>query len=218
VISGPATQSCDNIRITIKSMGGHGAYPHLCADPVIAAAEVLVQLQTAISRRNNSMMPAVLTFGSIHGGTAPNIIPREVVLEGTLRAAYQQSRDVIKKAVKEITEHVCAAMGTEVEVQFVGSSTAAVVNDSQIVGKAENAIKTLFGEQAAIQMPFPTSGSEDFANYLEYCPGALIRVGTRSLSDPNTALGLHTSKVRFDEQSIYYAAALFCQFALDYLK
>jgi len=218
IINGPATQSCDNIRITIKSMGGHGAYPHLCADPVISAAEVLVQLQTAISRRNNSMMPAVLTFGSIHGGTAPNIIPKEVVLDGTLRAAYQQSRDVIKKAVKEIAEHVCAAMGTEVEVEFVGSSTAAVVNDSQVVSKAENAIKSLFGEQAAIQMPFPLSGSEDFANYLEHCPGALIRVGTQSPSDPNSALGLHTSKIHFDEQSIYYAAALFCRFALDYLK
>jgi len=109
-------------------------------------------------------------------------------------------------------------MGTEVEVEFVGSSTAAVVNDSQVVSKAENAIKSLFGEQAAIQMPFPLSGSEDFANYLEHCPGALIRVGTQSPSDPNSALGLHTSKIHFDEQSIYYAAALFCRFALDYLK
>lgn len=217
VIRGPANQSCDNIRITIKSPGGHGAYPHRCGDPVLAAAELLVQLQTAVSRCNNSMMPAVLTFGSIHGGTAPNIFPQSVVLEGTLRAVYQESRETICEAIQRISEHVCAAMRTEVEVEFLKPAVPSVVNDDKLMDLVDETITELFGREAAHYLKFPTAGSEDFAHYLQYCPGVLIRFGTETPDDPATALGLHTSKTHFDENSLVYATALFCRFAEKYL-
>jgi amidohydrolase len=215
---GPVNQSCDNIRITIKSPGGHGATPHRCGDPIITAAELLVQLQTAVSRFNNCMMPAVLTFGSIHGGNAPNIIPQEVVMEGTLRTLYRESRETIRDAVCRISEHVGAAMCTQVEVEFIGIPVPSVVNNDRVVDRAEKVIRELFGADAIQRSEFPGAGSEDFALYLEHCPGAMISLGTQSADDPDTSLSLHSSKTRFDERSLIYAAALFCRFVEDYLQ
>jgi len=215
---GAYSSSCDYVRITVRSPGGHGAYPQRCGDPVLAAASLLMQLQTCVSRENDAMYPAVLTFGSIHGGDAPNVIPNAVELKGTLRAVSEESRRTIKQAICRITEHACAALRTEAEVEFYGSSVPPVYNDAAVVDRAERAIRALFGENAVVPMPTPAGGSEDFAQYLSCCPGAQIRFGTQDPADPGTALGAHTPKVRFDDRSILCAAALFCRYVTDYLS
>ena len=218
IARGAYTSSCDSIRITIRGEGGHGAYPHRYGDPITAAASLLMQLQTCVSRENNAMYPAVLSFGSIHGGAAPNVVPDKVELLGTLRAVREESRTVIKNAIQRITEHTCAALRTTAEVEFFGASVSPVINEEKTVERVENAIRTLFGEDALEYMEIPAAGSEDFSEYLKYCPGAQIRFGTRDAEDPATALGGHTPQVRYDDKSLFYATALFCQYVVDYLK
>ena len=218
IIRGGANNSCDNIRITIRGKGGHGAYPHRCGDPIVAAGALLVPLQTCVSRDNDSMMPAVLTFGSIHGGSSPNVIPSSVVLEGTLRAVYPESRQIIKESIVRISEHVCSAMRTSALVKFLEPAVPAVHNDDTVIDRAEAAIKKLFGPEAIYPMRFPTAGSEDFALYLDSCPGAIIRFGTQDPNNPATALGVHTPGVQFDDRSLFYAVALLCQYTEDSLS
>lgn len=215
---GAYTSSCDSVRIVIRGEGGHGAYPHRYGDPVIAAASLLMQLQTCVSRENNSMYPAVLSFGSIHGGAAPNVVPDMVELKGTLRAVSDDSRTVIKAAIRRIAEHTCAALRTTAEVEFFGSSVGPVINDDRTIERVEAAIHTLFGDGAIDYMEIPAAGSEDFAEYLKHCPGAQIRFGTRTPEDPATALGGHTPGIRYDDRSLFYATALFCQYVTDYLS
>ena len=216
-LKGASNAGCNNLRITVRSSGGHGACPQRCGDPVLASAMLLAQLQTCVSRDNDSMLPAVLTFGSIHGGTAPNIIPAEVVMEGTLRTQYPESLDVIKKSILRISEHACAAMRTECDVEFLQPSVPCLHNDSEVVDRAERSARKLFGDEAVCRMELASTGSEDFANYLQYIPGALIRLGTRNPEDPQTMLGQHAAAVRFDERSLCYGAAFLCQYVQDYL-
>jgi len=218
VIKGPANASSDTLRITVKSGGGHGAYPHRCGDTLYAAGSLLTQLQAAISRDNNCMMPAVLTFGSIHGGTASNVIPTEVVLLGTLRTLYSESRETIKASIKRMSENICAAFRTECTVEFLQPDVACLQNDSGIIDRAEAAIRKLFGDETIYQIPAPNPGSEDFANYLEHIPGATVRLGTQNPDDPQTALGQHAAAVRFDEGSLCRGVAFLCQYVADYLK
>ena len=218
VIKGPANASCDNMRITVRSSGGHGAYPHRCGDTLYAAGTLLTQLQASVSRENNCMMPAVLTFGSIHGGTVCNVIPSEVVMEGTLRTLYPESRKIIKDAIVRICENICAALRTECTVEFLQPDVACLQNSPEIIDRAEAAIRKLFGEDAIYQIPSPNPGSEDFANYLEYIPGATVRLGTQNPDDPQTKLGQHAAAVRFDEGGICRGVAFLCQYVADYLK
>lgn len=218
VIKGPSNASSDSLRITVKSVGGHGAYPHRCGDTLYAAGSLLTQLQAAVSRDNDCMKPAVLTFGSIHGGVANNVIPTEVVLLGTLRTLYPESRETIKASVKRISENICAAFKTECTVEFLKPDVACLKNDAGIVDRAEAAITKLFGAEAIYQIPAPNPGSEDFANYLEYIPGATVRLGTQNKDDPQTALGQHAAAVRFDEGGIWRGVAFLCQYVKDYLS
>ncbi len=217
-IKGPSNAASDSIRITVKSQGGHGAYPYRCGDTLYAAGSLLTQLQASVSRDNDCMKPAVLTFGSIHGGTAGNVIPTEVVIKGTLRTLYPESRETIKKSIVRIAESICAAFKTECTVEFLQPGVACLKNDADIIDKAEAAVRKLFGDDAVYQIPSPNPGSEDFANYLEYIPGATVRLGTRNENDPKTMLGQHAAAVRFDESGIWRGVAFLCQYVKDHLS
>ena len=109
-------------------------------------------------------------------------------------------------------------MRTCVEVDFMDTSVPSAINDNAIVDKAENAIKKLFGADAISIMPFPSTGSEDFALFTEKLPGAIIRFGTNDPENAATMLGVHNPGVQFDDRSLFYASALFCQYVLDYLS
>ena len=217
LIKGPSYCSCDNIRITVKSTGGHGAFPQRCGDAVLSAGTLVGQLQTAVSRDNDCMCPAVMSFGSIHGGSAPNVLPAEVIIEGTLRTLYPESRETIKNSICRISESICTALRTECTVEFLQPSVPSAHNDPMLIDRAEAAIRKLFGEEAVYYMPAPSNGSEDFANYLHHIPGAAVRLGTQDPEDSQTALGQHAAAIRFDEKGLPKGVAFLCQYVLDSL-
>lgn len=216
---GIANASCDSIRLEVTGKGGHGAHPELCVDPVVLSAGLLMQLQTLVSRNNNPADPVVLTFGEIHGGTAPNIIPNTVTLRGTLRTLDNQVRRRHLAAIARIGEDFCRTFG--------GSCTAAVelgvpplVNDPESCRLLHRAADRVLGPDCVETGRAPSMGSDDFSCLLEECGnrGVQFQLGTAQEGLPQSGLGLHVAENIFPDEALLPGIALLTQFALDDLS
>ena len=212
---GASHASSDTIKITVKGKGGHGAHPYRCVDPVVAACFLVTQLQTVISRELAINDGGVLTFGLIQGGTAPNVIPGEVRLEGTLRALDPQKREQMLNSIRRIAHSCCEAMRAQAEVTVV-EGMPPLVNDLAVIDLVKRAAVRTLGEENVEELKNASPGSDDFAFYLERVPGALFRIGTGS-DDPATHIGLHNGKNRFDERCIPVGAAVLAEFVVENL-
>jgi hippurate hydrolase len=163
---GLALANVDSVDIVVKGKGGHGASPHSTVDPIVLAARIVLDLQTLVSREINPTDPAVVTVGSIHGGTKHNIIPSEVKLQLTVRT----TKDSVRKHVLEGIERIAkaAAVGArapEPEVKTVpGEFTPALVNDSALTRKTVALFKEILGADKVLERP-PIMGGEDFSRY-----------------------------------------------------
>lgn len=213
---GPSHASSDTITIRVKGKGGHGAHPYRCVDPVMASAYLLTQLQTLVSRELPMTESAVLTFGSIHGGTAANVIPDEVELQGTLRCLNAEWRQKLLASVKRVSEECCAAVRAEAEV-IIKEGMPPLINDAAMIEKLAASAEKVLGPDHVRRLPNASPGSDDFAFYLEQVPGILFRMGTGN-EDPATHVGLHNGGNRFDERGIPAGAAVMVQYILDYLN
>lgn len=181
--------SSDTVKLTIRGKGGHGAHPHKSIDPVMTSAYILTELQTIISRTIAPLDSAVLTIGKITGGTAANIIPDEVVMEGTVRTVSNETRALMEEKIRQIVTHGAAAMGAECDIGYQ-KGVPAVVCDSHVVDLIEQAAAEELGADHVVTLATPSMGSEDFARYLEKVPGAMFRIGTRN-DDPASSRPLH---------------------------
>ena len=166
---GEMMASADELYITIKGKSGHGARPHFTIDPVVTSAQVILGLQTLVSRNLDPFRQGVITIGSIHGGFAPNIIPEDVKLVGTLRSMTKEWRDYAHKRVKEITEGICAAAGATCEV-IIDKGYPVLRNEPLKTLFAEECARELFGSDQVFKAE-RLMGAEDFAYYLEKVPG-----------------------------------------------
>lgn len=205
--------SSDTVRICVKGQGGHGAHPHKSHDPVTAAAYILTQLQTVVSRTIAPLDSAVLSIGKIAGGTAANIIPDEVVMEGTVRTVSNTTRAMMEEQIRMVAGFSAQAMGCKCEIEYI-KGMPALVCDPGIVDRIESAAVQVLGREKAVFLETPSMGSEDFASYLDLMPGAMFRVGTAN-DNPMTRRPLHNSEIIFDEKAIITGAAVFCQTALN---
>lgn len=213
---GPFMASSDTVRITIKGKGGHGAHPHKSIDPITAAAYVLTELQTVISRSVAPLDSAVLTMGKFHGGTAGNIIPDEVVMEGTVRTVRNETRALMEQRIRKVAACGAEAMGAECQVEYT-RGVPAVICDGHAVDLLEKAAVRELGHEKTVTLEAPSMGSEDFAGYLEIAPGAMFRIGTAN-ENPASRLPLHNSGIVFDERAIAAGAAVMCRAAAEFLK
>ncbi len=204
LICGRANTSCDKLRIVVRSAGGHGAKSHLCCDSVLTMAELLVLLKNVVAHDNNFMLPTTLTFGRIEGGVAGNVIPKQVIAEGTLRTIYPESRIRLKESIRRACSGAAETLDAEIDLEFLGDGVPSANNDEVLFEE----VRTLMGDACNI-MPLPLSGSEDFALYQEKLPGLYIRLGTHNTADPATQLSLHNAKIRFDEEAMLYALELY---------
>jgi hippurate hydrolase len=163
---GLALANVDTVDIIVKGKGGHGAAPHTTVDPVVLAARIVLDLQTIVSRETNPLDPAVVTVGSIHGGTKHNIIPDEVKLQLTVRT----TKDSVRKNVLEAIERIAkaAAMGAKAPEPVVkidpGEFTPALVNDTTLTRKTVALFREVLGEKNVHERP-PVMGGEDFGRY-----------------------------------------------------
>ncbi|HVT59226.1 MAG TPA: amidohydrolase [Thermoanaerobaculia bacterium] len=176
--SGFTLASSDSVDVTIHGAGGHGAMPQSTVDPVVIAARTVLALQTIVSRENDPLEPAVVTVGSIHGGTKHNIIPDEVKLQITVRSYKPQVRQRILTAIERIAKGEAAAAGAAraPEVAVI-ESTPATYNDPQLTARLAAALRRGLGEANVMELP-PEMTAEDFSEYGRAgVPAALFRLG-----------------------------------------
>jgi metal-dependent amidase/aminoacylase/carboxypeptidase family protein len=169
---GPAYSACRNFRITIHGRGAHGAAPHWSVDPVVLAAQTIVMLQTITSREVDPDEMTVLTVGSVHAGTRPNIIPAEAVLEVTLRGYSEAVMDQQQEALERIVRAVGVAGRSprEPDIELL-EQTLAVVNDDVVTQRVRDVHSALFPAADLVDFPWANKGSEDFAYYGVPGPG-----------------------------------------------
>ncbi len=178
--SGFALANSDRVDITIHGRGGHGSAPQTTVDPIVIAARTVLALQTIVSRENNPQDPAVVTVGSIHGGTRNNIIPDEVKLELTVRSYKPDVRDRLLAAIARIAraEAAAAAAPKEPTVTFSEGGYKATYNDPELSKRLTAAFSAAFGADRVTQTP-PVMGSEDFGDFgrAASCPSVMFWVG-----------------------------------------
>ncbi|HXL54792.1 MAG TPA: M20 family metallopeptidase, partial [Chitinophagaceae bacterium] len=197
--SGRVMASADEIFITIKSKGGHAAAPHLTADTILIASQLIVSLQQIISRNNNPVSPSVLSICSFHGGNTTNVIPGEVKLMGTFRAMDENWRFKAHELITKLTIGLTESMGAEAEIN-IDVGYPAVDNDEKLIVVAK-ALAADYLDNENVSETELRMGAEDFGFYTQEIPGCFFRLGVR-----NEAKGIvhnvHTSKFNIDETAI----------------
>lgn len=188
---GQMQANVDSVDITVHGKGGHGAAPHVTIDPVVIAARIVLDLQTIVSREMNPLEPAVVTVGSIHGGTKHNIIPNDVKLQLTVRTANDASRKQVLEAIKRIS--FAAAQGARAAEPTVRIDTEqytpALVNHAGLTRATVPVLKGVLGDDRVAERPM-SMGGEDFSRYvLEGVPGFYFFVGT---ADPEKVVAAQT--------------------------
>jgi amidohydrolase len=209
---GPSMAAGDKFEVVVHGVSGHGAYPHTAIDPVVAAAHIITQLQTVVSREIAPMQPAVVTVGAIHGGEAVNIIPDTVVFRGTVRTLHIPARDTAEAAIRRLCEGAAATLRVRVEVDYA-RGVPALVSDDSVLDPAVAAVRRQLGE--VIDPIGPVMGSEDLAVLFERVPGFHLRVGSGT---PGRTDKLHNSGYTPNEACIGLGVQALARAALDILS
>lgn len=207
--AGPIMAAADAFEMEVRGSGGHGAMPHLAADAVVMAAQIVTALQTVVSREVDPVEPAVLTVGEIGAGTAFNIIPEKARIGGTVRTLDPDLRKMMPERIEELARGVAKGMRGDVDLDYTFSYPV-TVNDEDAAARALSVADDLFGGDSVLELPNPSMGGEDFAYFLEKVPGAFIWLGVGE-----DASGLHTSRFAFDEDILPRGAALLAALALS---
>ncbi len=178
VRAGPVMAATDEVQITVRGRGGHGAMPHLAVDPVVAAAHVITALQTIASRNVNPIDSVVVSICSMATSQVGvfNVIPAEVKLVGTVRTFRAETRDLAERRVKEVAAKTAEALGAQAEVAFVRGYPS-TVNSAREAEFAARVGRHVFGDANVITEHEPTMGGEDFSYMLQARPGAYVFLG-----------------------------------------
>jgi hippurate hydrolase len=207
--AGPIMAAADAFEMEIRGSGGHGAMPHLAADAVVIAAQVVTTLQTVVSREIDPVEPAVLTVGEIGAGTAFNIIPEKARLGGTVRTLNPDLRERMPGRIEALARGVAKGMRGDAILDYTFSYPV-TVNEEAAADRVLEVAEDLFGAESVLELPNPSMGAEDFAFYLEKVPGAFIWLGIGE-----EVSGLHTPKFAFDEKVLPRGSALLAALALE---
>jgi amidohydrolase len=214
---GPMLAAADQWRMTVRGRGGHASMPHAAADPIPAAAEIVLALQSMVTRRVDVFDPAVVTVAHIAAGSTSNVIPDTAFLEGTIRTLSAERRRDVVAAVQRVATHVAAAHEMTLEFEHV-EGYPVTVNDAAVAAQVLETATALLGERATSLMPVPLMGAEDFSYVLQRVPGAMAFLGACPPGlEPETAPPNHSNLVVFDEEPLPAGVALYAQMALQAL-
>lgn len=208
--------SADELYLTIKGRGGHGALPHECIDPILISAHIITALQQLVSRHSNPTMPSVLTLGKINSiGGATNIIPNEVQLEGTFRTMDEKWRKAAHKFMRKIGKNLAKAMGGACDFNIVKGYPALVNHPKLTQNAKQNAIDFL-GAKNVVDLPIRMT-AEDFSYYSQEMPACFYRLGTGNKKKGITS-PVHTNTFDIDEQALELSIGLMAWLAVCELK
>ncbi|TQN43649.1 hippurate hydrolase [Blastococcus colisei] len=211
---GPMMAAGDTWRMTVRGRGGHASDPSAAADPIPVAAEIVLALQSMVTRRVDVFDPAVVTVAHIEAGTTNNVIPDTAFLEGTIRTLSARNRAEVLAAVRRVAVNIGAAHGLEVEFEHE-EGYPVTVNDPAAAATVLEVAAELLGERASTLAPAPLMGAEDFSYVLQRVPGAMAWLGACPPGlDPATAPANHSNLVVFDEEPLPAGVALYAQMAM----
>ena len=209
ITPGPVNASADEMIVTVRGRGGHGAYPHTAADAIPAAAAMISALQHIASRETDPLKSVVVTVGTITGGYRSNVIADEVKMTGTLRAHDPEIRNGLEARLRRILDGVAAAYGVSAHLEvFYGYPP--VVNDTALSENFSQYMKAQ--SRLVVDRPPPTMGAEDFAYYAQRIPGVQVRLGIRSEAAGSVHSG-HSPLFRVDERALPVGVETLVNFA-----
>ncbi|MBW2121836.1 MAG: peptidase dimerization domain-containing protein, partial [Deltaproteobacteria bacterium] len=204
--------------IKLRGRGGHGAHPDQCRDPIVAASHLVGQIQTIVSRRVDPLDSAVITVGRIAGGSAPNVIPNEVEMDGTIRAFTEETRQLLWDRI-QATARACAlsfdvTCATEREQGY-----PPCVNDTEVAGFLKEVSSDLLGNDR-VEILRPSMGAEDFSFFTSLVPGAMLRLGCANREKGicwdekgKSVIGLHSPEFDIDEGVLTVGVGIFTEAA-----
>ncbi|KAF5035020.1 putative hydrolase YxeP [anaerobic digester metagenome] len=209
--------SADAFTLTVKGKAAHGSAPHLGSDAIVAAAAIIMNLQSICSRANDPLNALVVTIGTFDGGQRFNIIADKVSLDGTVRTFSRTFRDSVEERIRSIAEQTAACYGCTAELQYNYLCNAIINDNTELVDMARNAATKLFGDDILFDLEKLT-GSEDFSFLMDEAPGIYGFLGARSDKVPGSELSNHHECFTVDENALHHGAAISAQFAYDFLN
>jgi amidohydrolase len=212
---GPFMASADEIYMTVIGKGGHGASPHLCVDPIVLSAHIILALQNLVSRYADPKTPTVLTFGDIHGYGATNIIPEKVELKGTLRTFDEKWRKEAQQKIKDIAQGIARSFGGDCLVD-IPEGVPFVHNDSSLTDTISKLAKKMLGAENVVEMPI-RMGAEDFSFYGHRCAASFFRLGTGN-AEKGTTITVHNPKFDIDEDALVIGSSAMAEMAMELAK
>lgn len=215
ITAGPMMAAMDNFKLTIEGKGGHTGFPENAIDPIIAAANIVTATQTIQTREIGGMKPMLIIFGRIEGGTATNIIPRKVELEGSIRYLYAGG-DEDEKRFERIINGICEAYRTKYELEFMCSNRL-LSNDPKMVELVRTVAEELGRSQNDIVSDIRSMSGDDFSEFALKVPSAFYLIGTGN-KEKETDYPHHHSQFNIDEDTLSTGVEMHVRTALAYLS
>lgn len=213
--SGMYMASTDELHVTVLGKGGHAALPHKIIDPVLITSHMITALQQVVSRRTNPTLPAVLSFGDIHGHGATNVIPDKVELQGTFRTFDENWRAEAHAIMKHMATSLVEGMGGKVDFE-IRKGYPFLTNDEVVTAKARSAAEAYLGKENVVDLDLRMT-AEDFAYFSQEVPSCFYRLGVRN-EDRGITSNLHSSTFDIDETSLEIGAGLMAWIAYSLLQ
>jgi len=198
--------------VEIKGKGGHGSRPHEAIDPTIAAASIVLSLQTIISRELDPQETAVLSIGRLESGSAPNVIPEKALIQGNIRTTNSIVRDELPGSIERIAKGIGSALRCEVKTNFIPVYPV-TVNDPDMVETLKKVASAMFGDQSLTEMPI-VMGSEDFSFYQQKVPGVIFFLGMAD-SQKGTDAEHHNPTFKTNDEVLKKGVALLTALVME---
>jgi len=211
--SGFMSANVDGFTLEIKSEGCHGASPWSCVDPIVVGAQIVTALQVLVSREFSVHNNTVITVGSFHGGSAPNIIPRSARLEATVRNYGEDQRRVLQDKITRLVTNICEAAGAKFDLAYE-FGTMSVYNDPALTGQALATAERVLGSKAALVEQKPEMGGEDFSYFGTIAPAVMFNLGV--VPPELEATAVHSPTFLADEAAIPIGVNLMANIILDH--
>jgi amidohydrolase len=203
----------DGFKATFIGKGGHGAYPHLCRDPIVTACEAVLNLQQFVSREFDPTDSSAVTVGIFNAGTATNVIPDRATIEGTARTLHPAGRSAIRRSLERRCAGVAAANDCQLEFEWIDGYPP-TVNDPAMTDFTARIVRSTLGPDRYLPVGRPSMGGEDFAYYLEKVPGCFFLAGVEPLDRPDYP-ALHTELYDFTDATVEVGMRMFVSLILS---
>lgn len=217
MVYGERMASADLFTVEIEGLGAHASAPQHGHDAILAVSNVIMGIQSVVSRKNDPINPLVVTIGVIDAGQRFNIIADKAVLEGTVRTFNRKIRMEIESYIREVVENISKAYGCKGKLEYKYVTGPVINEDKNLVNIAHNAALKLYGKDGVVEMEKLT-GSEDFSYYQEKIPGVYGFIGARSVEVQGSEKSNHHECFTIDEKALERGAAVAAQFAHDFLN